>query len=84
MNVFDHCKDKKNAGISIWIIKKQRAFFLCGNLKTIPNFDSNQTYLVISFQYLSILNDQFIKMLDTFYWVGSKSENYDISYQIVQ
>ena len=83
MNILGHCKDKSNQGISVWQVSKRRPLFLCGNLKTIPNLDANQCYIILSFKRLSILNDKAASILKLFYWVGSKSDCYDKCFQVV-
>jgi hypothetical protein len=72
------CKDPSNQGISVWQITKRRVQYLCGQLESIPNFDSNQAYLVISFQQVGFLGDKTQNNYEAFYWVGSKSDNYDL------
>jgi hypothetical protein len=47
--IFEYCKDENNNGITIWQFPKdrKRPLLITEFLKTIPNFDSNSSYIVI-------------------------------------
>ncbi|CDW90641.1 UNKNOWN [Stylonychia lemnae] len=82
--IFEHCKDPENEGLSIWQYPnlRKRPLFLTSTLRTIPKFDSNSSYIVIqSKNNYSILNDAPYNSYKIFFWVGSRSQDYQVKFQ---
>jgi hypothetical protein len=75
--------DPENDGVSIWVFNrgKKRPIPLTLSLKTIPNFDSNLSYVVIQQQSeMTYLNGQPFNNYTLFYWVGSRCSEYERNY----
>ena len=55
---------------------------MTSTLKSVPNFDSNSTYIVIlQKSKLSILNDVPCNQFKVFFWVGSRSADYEKTFK---
>lgn len=61
---------------------KKRPIFITSTLKTIPKFDSNSAYLIIQqrMNYF-ILNGVPYNSLKVFFWVGSRSSDYEKNFE---
>lgn len=81
--ILEHCKDQTD-GISIWQFGKgkKRTRYITDKLETIPNFDSNSSYIVIlQRNNQAVLNDSSYSSFKVFFWIGSKCEDYENNFQ---
>ncbi len=87
--IYEHCKEQReNEGISIWHFPKNRLRpqYVTSNIKSIPCFDSNATYIVlhhIKYKKALPLNTSHppYHSLKAFFWVGSRCSEYERNFQ---
>jgi hypothetical protein len=82
--IYEHCKERENEGVSIWHFPKGRLRpqYVTSNIKSIPCFDSNSSYIVI--QHIRLSTSLPMNMcvapyqaMRVFFWVGSRSAEYE-------
>ena len=83
----DEWKDKDITGLYIYQFFERKhesvLLYITKYLESIPCFDSSSNYLIIDSKKLNILGDIPTKTNNIYFWIGSRSVNYERNYSIV-
>ena len=87
--IYEHIKEQReNEDVSIWHFPKNRLRpqYISANIKSIPAFDSNSSYIVIhhvKYKKVLPLNEAHAPYhsMKAFFWVGSRCPEYERNFQ---
>ena len=82
-NLFDFCRKSSNDGTSVWVFQgKKHLTYVASRLQSIPKFNANYTYCVISMLHdVKILGDAPYNSLKVFFWVGANSLDFKQNFE---
>lgn len=80
-------RDKDHEGLFFYQFFERRQvsaiLSITQHLECVPSFDCNSNYLVVDAKKRNIFGDVPIKTNNVYFWIGSKSINYERNYALV-